>query len=531
MPGRSGKSKCICRTVRFTTNNEEKPHGTARRLQRRTGLKEADAANKRITPKRILNKQQNFYKIFFYGSMMLFTLIFLLCALFTQGTSFRGLFFSDTSDSFMDHYNSMVYNEIDPYENKVIYPPLATLTYRLCLELVPQDDYVTVVSDPTVKSQPRSIHLGQSFIFQFILFAVITGIIFFVAVDCLKKGRTGEKFGFLLLYMMSTPFLFMIERGNNIIIPLSFSIFFLAFYDSEKKALREFALISLAIAVGFKIYPLVFAMLLIRNKQYKELLRTGLYCFITLILPFFIFYNGFASMKMMLTNIVGFGSKRSSAGNLDAQLDFQRIFYFIYYGTRKVTGLTITDTALASYAGLFRYLITGICVIGTFFLKKRWQIVMLCAAILYGYPGSCSTYLLVFMMLGIILFLDEEKIFSLKNFLYLGLMTLTQVPLTLQAGGGWNRYWTTKITSIAVLCLVLLALFDMLLNFFSWNEKRKICGVRRKDALLCVFADFLPEKAAQKFFRSHPALTAAKNLTVTAVSAGAAVSGNEEVPE
>ena len=483
-----------------------------------------------IAPKEKRNKERPLYKAFFYGVMTLFTVIFVLCILFTQGAAFRGLFFHDTSDSFMDHFNSMVYNEIDPYENKVIYPPLASLTYRLCLNLVPQDDYVTVVSDPTQKAQPRNIRVGQSFTFQFILFTVTTAILFFVSVDSLKKGNKTEKFAFILLFMMSAPFLFMLERGNNIIIPLAFSIFFISFYDSENKVLREFALISLAIAVGFKIYPLAFGVLLLRNKQYKELLRTGIYCFVTLILPFFIFYNGMTSLKLMLTNIAGFGSKRSSAGNLDAQLDFQRIFYFLYGGTRKLTGITVREPMLSLYAGLFRYLLTGICVIGTFIFKKRWQIVMLCAGILYGYPGSCATYLLVFMMVAVILFLDEEKELSLKNFIYLGLMTLTQIPLALGTAGVWSRYWPTKITSLAVLCLVLLATFELLVSFFSWNEKRKLCGVRFQDALLCKFVSFWPDKAGQKFFEAHAGLEAARTFSDFSVSSAAAVSGEEEVP-
>lgn len=460
--------------------------------------------------------------------MAFFALLLILCILSTQGAAGHGLFFHDDSDTFMDHYNSMVYNEIDPYENKVIYPPLASLTYRLCLQLVPKDDYRTVVSDPTQKAQPRNIRIGQSFTFQYILFWGAALTLFFVSVDCLKKGKQSEKAAFTLLFLLSAPFLFMLERGNNILLPLAFSAFFLAFYDARNPFLREFALISLAVAAGYKIYPLVFCVLLLRGRQYRELLRTGLYCAVTLILPFFLFYDGFTSMKLMLTNIAGFGNKRSSAANLDAQLDFQRIFYFLYTGTQKVTGITISEARVDQYASLFRYLLTGICLAGTLFLRKRWKTVMLCAMILYGYPGSCATYLLVFMMLGVILFLDEERERSVRNVLYLVLMTLTQIPLIIGAGSSWTRYWPTKITSLAVLALVLLTAFDLFSGAISWNERRKRGGIRLSDAIWCGFVDFWPEKAMRRFYEKNPGLAEAGRISDFSLISGCAAESREE---
>ena len=417
----------------------------------------------------------NKYKAFFYTVMTLSLAFFLVLCVTTNGASFKSIFFKDRSDSFMDHYNSVVYNIVDPYENKVIYPPLATLTYKACLEIIPEESIAPLVDDPTYKAQSRYIKLDQGFVFQFMMFCVITLFLFLVSANQLKKGGKFEKVCFMLLFTLSSPFLFMAERGNNIIIPMAFSMLFLAFYDSKNKWLKEFALISLAIAVGYKIYPVAFGVLLLRNKQYKELFRTGVYCIGTLILPFFIFYDGFNSLSMMLTNIVGFGDKRSSSGNLESQLDFKRAFYFLYGGSRKVTGININADRVDVYANLFRYLCTGACLIGTFIVKKRWQIVMLCAAIIYGYPGSCSTYLLLFMMPAIMLLIDEEKDNSLLNWIYLGLMTLTQLNIALNLGG-WTRYWPTKITSAAVVMIALVTLCELLVRFILWNYNRTKTG-------------------------------------------------------
>lgn len=440
----------------------------------------------------------NKYKAFFYTAMTLSLAFFLILCITTNGVAFKCVFFKDRSDSFMDHYNSVVYNIVDPYENKVIYPPLATLTYKACLEIIPEESIAPLVDDPTYKSQSRYIKIDQGFVFQFMMFCVITLFLFLVSADQLKKGGKFEKVCFMLLFTLSSPFLFMAERGNNIIIPMAFSMLFLAFYDSKNKWLKEFALISLAIAVGYKIYPVAFGVLLLRNKQYKELFRTAVYCVGTLILPFFIFYDGFNSLGMMLTNIVGFGDKRSSSGNLESQLDFKRAFYFLYGGSRKVTGISINADLVDTYANLFRYLCTGACLIGTFIVKKRWQIVMLCAAIIYGYPGSCSTYLLLFMMPAIMLLIDEEKENSLLNWIYLGLMTLTQFNIALNLGG-WTRYWPSKITSVAVVMIALVTLCELLVRFILWNHNRITAGESFFRGCVQVIVGYFPDQWLTKF--------------------------------
>ena len=64
-----------------------------------------------------------------------------------------------------------------------------------------------------------------------------------------------------------------------------------------------------------------------------------------------------------------------------------------------------------------------------------WKRAALVAAIIFGFPGSASTYLLVFMVIPIALFLDEEKTPSVRNYLYLTCFALTMVPLILTYDG------------------------------------------------------------------------------------------------
>ena len=414
------------------------------------------------------------FKVFFYSVFAVFIAFFLVSIYTTHGASLRGALFSDTSDTFMDHYNSVVYNQVDdPYEILVVYPPLASLLYKLCNMIIPADDYVTVVTDPAELAQERFIRIGQSFTFQFILYAVIALLIFLASLAFLKKGGTGEKLLFATVVILSAPFIYMADRGNNVLLPVAFTILFLVFYKHENKILREAALISLAIAIALKIYPVVFLVLLVADRKYKELLRECIYIFVLLVLPFFIFYNGVDSIKLMLRNLRGFDEKRTTEDNIAGNLDFKRTFFFLYGGLRRYTGITITENMRELYATLFRYGLSFICAIGGLFAKRQWKRVALLSAVLYGFPGSASTYILLFMAIPAAMFLDDEKTPNVRNYAYLFCLALTLVPMIIKHGSEYDRYWPSKVASLAVAGMVFIAFLEMIFTFAAWNEARR----------------------------------------------------------
>ncbi len=428
--------------------------------------------NFRQKGKELLVKQP--FKTVYYGLFILFVLIFTFAVLFTHGAAFKCIVFNDNSDTFMDHFNSVVYNENDPYELHVIYPPLACLCYKFCNRIIPRDDYYSIVTDPAIKAQPRNIRIGQSFQFQFIIYMLVTALLFLIALDLMKKGSKRERGLFLLTVIASAPLFFMLDRGNNMLIPLAFSMFFITYYDSENKILREFALFSLAIAVGFKIYPALFAVVLISEKRWKEFFRTVIYCIATTILPFFIFYKGVASLKLMVQSIIGFGEKRSDIMNMESQLDFKRSFAFLLKTIFAVLHIPPSEALFECLGSIYRSSITILAGIGALVSKKRWKQTMCCCAILYGWPGSCTNYLLSFFIISIILFLDEEKDRNVLNWLYLIGLLFTQVPLVIRRDQATlSRFWPTKVSSCAVSFLCCLVVFQMLVGFFKWNKKRR----------------------------------------------------------
>ena len=241
--------------------------------------------------------------------------------------------------------------------------------------------------------------------------------------------------------------LFMYERANNLIIPLAFLLFFIANKDSEKRWQRELAIVALALAAAFKIYPAVFALMLVHEKRFKDVLKTVLYTAVLTIPPVFIFFGGFDSIKMIAENILIYDGKHSL--EIGSQLNFAKMIIFPFTNSRLSN-----DTLLAA-GSFFKVVLTVFAAIGAVFAKKEWQRAALCCAIIYGYQATCTTYLLALFIIPIILLLDGEHEQTTIGTASIVLMTLTQAllisinPLTRE----FSRDLITKITSYAVLLL------------------------------------------------------------------------------
>ena len=103
-----------------------------------------------------------------------------------------------------------------------------------------------------------------------IIFTIYTVACVMLLIKCIKKYKIGnglDKFLFAVSMFLSVPMIFLLERGNILILVISLLFVFLYGYDSEKASTRHLAYICLAIAVSIKLYPVVFGLLLLRKKK------------------------------------------------------------------------------------------------------------------------------------------------------------------------------------------------------------------------------------------------------------------------
>ena len=103
----------------------------------------------------------------------------------------------------------------------------------------------------------------QSAMVLFLIFLLIT--LFIMAK--MIHARTGS---YLLTFCLvfSAGTLAAIERGNVILLAFILTFYFVEHYKDENRLTSELALLSLAAAFGFKLYPCIFGLLLIKDRKW-----------------------------------------------------------------------------------------------------------------------------------------------------------------------------------------------------------------------------------------------------------------------
>lgn len=419
------------------------------------------------------NREKTYYKLLFYVAMIAAIFVFFCTYFITRGAAAGSILYIDIHDTFMDFFNSVVNTAVDPYADAgIIYPPLCTIFYRAILHMISPNVFQEIIIDATPAAQPEELKLFQGFWIPFILYAAITFIIFIIALERFKGGKLSEKILFIAVLLLSSPVLFLFERGNILFVALISSILYFSLYDSEKKWKRELALICLAVAFAVKIYPIVFGVLLLRDKRWKEILRLIVYCIVLFVLPFFMF-NGFESMKLFIKQLMGVSSSQGTAMTFGGQLNFSKSFMYI----NEMLGWDIPN--LQSAAQFFNWLLTGLAIISLFILKERWKVAAVGAALIAGFPGMSISYVLVFFIIPIVLLLDSNERNKILNYVYLFFMIVMIMPkvfLDAEMGGG-SRYIGGKLDSFAFMGIVLLAIGESVIylacQISKWGEIKK----------------------------------------------------------
>lgn len=390
-------------------------------------------------------------KSIFYTSIMSGISVFILGGLVTRGHSFYNFFNPDRTNYFMDFYNVLYSLYHGPYTYNSIYPPLPLLAYKAMLRLIPYD----IVEHGAIAI--RSSQVGQ---IVFLFYMLITLSAFVALIMEIKKGSKIEKYIFFFIILFSAPFLFQFERANIIFVALLFLMIFAFFKDSKNAIIREIALFSLAVSVGIKLYPAFFALLLIKEKRFKDLLRVVWYCAAVFILPFF-GVGGISQMLVLFKNIF-------STSNIAMD-------WGIGYA---VNILNITRTFFATFGDFgnnpiiigknISLIILSLGVFSAFFLRSKWKTMALLTLLMILIPTISYEYTLIFMIIPLILFLDNEEKCKKRDYIYLACFILILTPIALNRidviNNGFGRHLILPLTygvliqniatSIMALCLI-----------------------------------------------------------------------------
>lgn len=385
----------------------------------------------------------------------------------SNGVTVSNLLFNK-DDVFMDFFNSVVDCSGDAYgESGVIYPPLVVLFYKFC------SMFFNIGSMKA--SEVRETSLGMII---FVCFTIVSYILFAKLIYKYKNGSFANKSLFAFFTLFSFPMIYLIERGNIIVLVLPLLLYFVNEYDSDVKYKRHLAYICLAISVAIKIYPVFFGLLLLKKKKnFKNILLCIFYGAVFFFVPF-IFVGGFSQLGVLIHNILytssmfgskGFGFKVSISNTFSL---FGHVFNHVrLFETAGTVFLIITVLA-----GLFLILFNK--------WNEDWKIYAVISLIIILVPGFSYIYSVAYMIIPLLFFLNKKEIkwidyiYSLlfiAQFIFLVAKTDELFPSFNSAELNCNI--ATVVESIALLAMLVLLYFDGAITFFRLSRHTKILKI------------------------------------------------------
>lgn len=410
-----------------------------------------------------VNNTSKLFYIISFASLV----VCIIMGVLSNGVTVSNLLFNK-DDVFMDFFNSVVDCSGDAYgESGVIYPPLVVLFYKFC------SMFFNIGSMKA--SEVRETSLGMII---FVCFTIVSYILFAKLIYKYKNGSFANKSLFAFFTLFSFPMIYLIERGNIIVLVLPLLLYFVNEYDSDVKYKRHLAYICLAISVAIKIYPVFFGLLLLKKKKnFKNILLCIFYGAVFFFVPF-IFVGGFSQLGVLIHNILytssmfgskGFGFKVSISNTFSL---FGHVFNHVrLFETAGTVFLIITVLA-----GLFLILFNK--------WNEDWKIYAVISLIIILVPGFSYIYSVAYMIIPLLFFLNKKEIkwidyiYSLlfiAQFIFLVAKTDELFPSFNSAELNCNI--ATVVESIALLAMLVLLYLDGIITFFRLSRHTKILKI------------------------------------------------------
>lgn len=378
--------------------------------------------------------------VFVVGLLGLFSIFALLFIINPTGAQ-ANIFFNKTGDFFADCFNVMDMSSgrnpywfglDDPAPAEHGYPPLC---YLICYFLARFNRYPELGA-----LDAQHTTLGMTMV---VLTLIVTSVVFFVLLR--KAYRKSGVLGFLLpaSLLLSSVFLFSVERGNMVLLAAVMLFIFILGYRSDDKVIFELSLIALAIATGLKGYPAILGLLLIFDRKYLAALRCALYAIVLIFLPFLFFIGGFSNISIWLSNI----SLNSQVYGADTPIFGLGLFSAGF-------GDPATAATVKADLDMVNKVLCVLALIGVFFMKKQWKRVLLLLLVLVCVQTNSSRYLGLYLFVGIVFFFDEEE-HGGADWVYLLLFLAFLNPLQVVTSSGANLSVAMMGASVDALFVIL----------------------------------------------------------------------------
>lgn len=324
--------------------------------------------------------------VFFTVSLISTALIFL-----SRGALLATYFHPAPTDSAMDFFNTLASAASDyPYATGSNYPPLCHLLLKTLHYLVPagvpsEENLLTL----GVASQGLFLrNYENAFIVYIITHALCVAIIALSVCHICARMSEVRRTACVLMVIFAGPMLFLLERGNILIFAITATFVFFALHNSESLPLRGVAYLSIAVAAGLKIYPFIFAFILLREHRTRGFfIILGLTVFLYA-LPFALL-GGLDAVFGFFRGLTAFTAEHSSHGT-GLQFSIVNLFSIVELLTGLVAPgwLVLFTTLMTLILGVFLIL----------FSRKRWHGELCAGLMCVLIPSVSYTYSLVFLL-------------------------------------------------------------------------------------------------------------------------------------
>ncbi len=322
-----------------------------------------------------------------YFLMICFLLAFAAMLIADKNSIFNLIF--NANDAFMDFFNPIAYiSSSTPYAagDGACYSGLSFSFYLFISKLI---SAVPETAGLAIKMSKTGIFMLYAYIFASIA-------VFMTAVIKLKTGRFSEKILFLFLILFSSPLIYQFERANIIFIANFLIIVFYICYESKNKKLFEAGLICLAAAAAIKIYPAIFALMLIKDKKWKETARFTVYCAVLFIAPFFIF-GSINSIKDFFYCVATLS--KNSENTISSHWVTIHNFFLAFLYPQDYSMAVKVMRVIFFISGCFTF----------FFHSEKWKTAAILSMLMILTPARSAQYAVIFMTLPLILFMNSQN--------------------------------------------------------------------------------------------------------------------------
>lgn len=207
-----------------------------------------------------------------------------------------------------------------------------------------------------------------------------------------SAGREARGEAWLMAGAMaaSAPFILNLERANLIWIPAAGILLFLAWYDAESTWKRNGALLALAIACAFKLTPAVFALVLVKNRRWKDFLLVAILTTVLIVVPFALCggMSTFGDWRTCVqTHLEHYGPFKSVGVFVFARIIGVKLFGPDTFGFRTMLVM-----------GRLADVVCGLVAIFTFFRARnhRVEVLMLVLSLIF-LPSVTQSYVLLYL--------------------------------------------------------------------------------------------------------------------------------------